>query len=393
MHDRAYLTDRCFQAEGALKDIESTKEELEKVKADLEVSNAKLAEAQTALDELKAKLEASEVEVAAAKGESAKAQEALATASSALEALRTEMGETTTTMASLTLQVAELGEFKSKADDYQSQVAELNKTVVETVSKLSETEVEVLELRDAKEEAAEQQEKNLATINALEAEIAEAVEKNTAHINELQAGHLEQLNDLKSQMETALKEAQEKAEADRVAAEEQLNVVQADLTNQESKYTAQLEAATAEHQTLLAQAFDKAKVRTYSVTYFGRLTCDFHRTRPAPLTLENLQSCAPIPRQLWNKSGLLMQIRCSSSNRHMQTFLKRLVKHSRNRSHRLRWSSRLPRTTWPNPRLLLPLRTPKLKLNLSKSNDSHKNVRQPNPQLARTAKRTRKLRD
>jgi len=170
------------------------------------------------------------------------------------------MGNVTTTAATLTTELEELRPYKSRFEELKLEKEEQNRTLIETFGALSEAQVKALEAEEARDVSVEAHQQSLAKIQASEKDLEAALERHTGEMEAVKGEHLEALNKLKEDMGAALEEAKLKAEEERKATLEELQRVKVDLEGQESKYNEQIEAAKKEHNELLAQAFEEAKV-------------------------------------------------------------------------------------------------------------------------------------
>lgn len=190
----------------------------------------------------------------------------------------------------------------------EAQVTALNLEKEENAGKVSELEVEVLELKEAQDELEDNRERLQAKLRAVEENLAnssatiklateEAASKEAEHLsqlNELKTSHEEQLKlasmkheevvaslgSLQSKLEAALS-AQELAAKELLAAQdshsshtkeieearvlqkaqlsEEMEVIKRELEGQEATYQSKLEDAKRQHENLLQEAFERAK--------------------------------------------------------------------------------------------------------------------------------------
>jgi chromosome segregation ATPase len=232
--------------------------------------------------------------------------------------------------------VKALEEKAAKADSLAEEVAQLHKEREETSAKLSELEVEVLELKEAQEEAEDARASLEKRVKELEASLQEAqsaqqaagadvssqAEEHRKALEELRQAHDQEKTKITEDLSTAhnrskelegelvgVRASHEKTKEEVVAAAEahikqlqdsevayvekhsklsqEIQRLTAELDGQEDHYNGKVAAVKAEHDKLLQEAFEKAKVRPFlmkrvrelmgHLTARGRL-CTFRRS-------------------------------------------------------------------------------------------------------------------
>ncbi|RXW19513.1 hypothetical protein EST38_g6336 [Candolleomyces aberdarensis] len=303
--------------------LQSVKDQLEAAKTASQASASEVAALLAQIAELEATvaaneriLEALQAEHSAVLGDASKASdverealfktkadfEAISKEAEALKAAHAEsLRAARATIEELETKVAEL-------ESLQSQVDELKAEKEENANKISELEVEVLEVKEQLEELEDTRDKLKATIAGLEADVAksaqalEELKKSSdekeadanARAEALKAEHAQELNEaseraaalqdtlrsLQEQLSAALaaqeqaakdaaaaqasyEEETQKLEAAHAAKEEELNAriaaIQESLDNQEAIYNSKVQAVKDEHEVLRKEEFDRAK--------------------------------------------------------------------------------------------------------------------------------------
>ncbi|KZT30690.1 hypothetical protein NEOLEDRAFT_1053426 [Neolentinus lepideus HHB14362 ss-1] len=282
---------------------------VENLQSQIDTLQAEVAAARENLDVLRASNESATAEAAAVASiehaalEKAKADlDAIQAESEALQKAHVAALEEAQT------RVSELENKAAQADALAAEVAELTSEKDETANKLSELEIEILELKEAQEKAEDERTESLAHIKALEVQLAEATvatqqvleeakakeeehaqklgDAEKSHFEALQAASDEQAK-VMAQLETLKEElaqaqsAHEQAKADAQAAAEEhvqkldevekfrleketeltqeLERVKSELEGQEAAYNAKVDTVKAEHDQLLQEAFERAK--------------------------------------------------------------------------------------------------------------------------------------
>ncbi|KAJ7630802.1 hypothetical protein FB45DRAFT_867140 [Roridomyces roridus] len=187
------------------------------------------------------------------------------------------------------------------AESLEAQLAALRAEKEEAVAKLSEFEVEVLELKESQETAEEERAKTAAQIATLEQQLSEALvaaqkanddalakegeytsqadatkashTTELATLSEAHAAATSQLEALKAELEAAvaahsaageeharaLGEAEEGHSRKQAELTEEMKRIATELEGQEAQYNAKVDAVKVEHAQLLQEAFERAK--------------------------------------------------------------------------------------------------------------------------------------
>ncbi|KAK7064336.1 laminin-like protein epi-1 [Favolaschia claudopus] len=199
---------------------------------------------------------------------------------------------------------AQLEAAESKAalvENLETQLKDLRAEKEDAVAKLSEMEIEVLELKESQESAEDERAKTAAKISALEKELSDAVaatqqaidsalakeaehvsqaegakasyESELKSISDLHAEVTSQLEALKAEMASAaathqaaveeqgrtLAEAENGFSTKQTELSDEIRRITAELEGQEAQYNAKVDAVKAEHDKLLQEAFERAK--------------------------------------------------------------------------------------------------------------------------------------
>ncbi|KAG2159717.1 uncharacterized protein EDB93DRAFT_1111642 [Suillus bovinus] len=279
------------------------------LQSQVESLTAELVAARENLETLRASSEQSSSEAAAAaqieREAVLRARTDYETISAEVEALRASHAST---IQDFHVRLSEAQERAADADALENQVRQLKVEREENANKLSELEVEILELKESQEQAEDDHAKVLDHLKRLEEELAHAaaatqsavaaskvreeqhaeqmVEVKEAHSGELQAANDELSNviaDLATLREelAAAHEAHEqtKIDAQNTAEEherqieeteseffskhlelsEEIKRITSELESQEARYNAKVDALKAEHDLLLQEAFERAK--------------------------------------------------------------------------------------------------------------------------------------
>ncbi|KAG1908235.1 uncharacterized protein F5891DRAFT_992179 [Suillus fuscotomentosus] len=270
---------------------------------------AELVAARENLETLRASSERSSSEAAAAAQNEReavlRARNDYETISAELEALRASHAST---IENFHVRLSETHERAADADALEAQVRQLRAEREESANKLSELEVEILELKESQEQAEDDHAKALDRLKRVEEELAHAAaatqsalavskvreeqhaeqmtEVKEAHSGELQTANDELSNivaDLAALREelaaTHAAHEQTKIEAQNTAEEherqieeteseffskhlelsEEIKRITIELESQEARYNAKVDALKAEHDLLLQEAFERAK--------------------------------------------------------------------------------------------------------------------------------------
>jgi conserved oligomeric Golgi complex subunit 6 len=108
--------------------------------------------------------------------------------------------------------IKDLGDKAAAVDELNAALTRLKEEKEETVGKLSELEVEILELKESQELAEDQRAQSLVRINAVEEELLRATSAKQQAIDEAKANemeHVSQFDDIKKHHHEALEEASE----------------------------------------------------------------------------------------------------------------------------------------------------------------------------------------
>ncbi|KAJ7103667.1 hypothetical protein B0H15DRAFT_228317 [Mycena belliarum] len=281
---------------------DAQKELIENLQVQIQSLEAELSASKEQLESLQASQSGAASDIAAA---AAVEHEALLKARAdfsqieiEIQALRTAHGQTLEE-AQAKLEVAE-----SKAALAESLESQLNAVRVEkeeAVSKLSEIEVEVLELKESQEAVEDERAKTTSRITSLEQELSQAIAATqqaidsalakeaeytsqahgtkTSHEEELKAvseAHAQttsQLEALKAELEGALASRQAASEEStrrlgeaeegylkkQTELSDEIHRITMELEGQEAQYNAKVDAVKAEHDKLLQEAFERAK--------------------------------------------------------------------------------------------------------------------------------------
>lgn len=189
-----------------------------------------------------------------------KAQQSLSEHAEEIETIRGQLSESLEIITDLRSKEALVETLQVELAETKAALVELERANDGLQLRLSEAEVEVLELRDAQEQASEELKHKSAAARELDTKLQSINEEHATALQALAAQHSQEVSALKADMEAALKSAAETAEAEKQQAHETLRLIQSDLDSQESQYDSKLDAVKAEHATLLLEAFEKAKV-------------------------------------------------------------------------------------------------------------------------------------
>ncbi|KAG5647606.1 hypothetical protein DXG03_008959 [Asterophora parasitica] len=327
---KSSLVDQLSEAKDALAILESRREDGESTlvaaQNDLEATRAASAAQEELVASLRAQINTLEAQVLSSKETVKLLQD---TSSSEAEQLATERkslvkaqdglsvlaAETEALKAAHAAALQELGVklqvFEAKAatiGDLTAKIDELKEEKEENAGKLSELEIEILELKESQEAAEDERERSLARVNALESEVLKATTATqeahvaaqakeaeiAAQVEELKATHAAALHaasvkhsNLSASLQAleaklaaalgvneqatidAIAAAEEHArrleETDRIHAEkqeelsEQIKKITVELESQESYYNSKVDAVKEEHTRLLQEAFERAK--------------------------------------------------------------------------------------------------------------------------------------
>ncbi|KAH9984657.1 hypothetical protein BJV74DRAFT_931690 [Russula compacta] len=304
--------DRLEQVSNELEAARTTAVEhnavIETLREQIKALQAELDESRKTLEALRAEHANNSDIIAAAEVD----HQALVKARADLGAIQTEITALKEAQANAldtaTAKINALESQVSRAETLTAEVSSLRAEKEETSNKISELEVEILELRDAKDLAEEEREKSLTQISALQEEVATATAATGDAVQDAAAKEsaaAERLDEIKKQHEAALAQVLEEskklteqlhnsqAEIDRLrnslgaantvvastaegharqlAEAEQAHQTQqdeltaeierisAELASQESAYNARVQTVKDEHDQLLQQAFERAK--------------------------------------------------------------------------------------------------------------------------------------
>lgn len=299
-----------------------THPQLAGTKSALLAENTRVAELQTAIEALEAEVTSAKENLEALRANSATSaeaaeaasieHEALLKAQSDFSAIQTEMDSLkaahTRALADATEKIAQLEGQTDSVATLDDRITALQKDKEESANKVSELEVEILELKEAMETGEDEREKTTAELKALRQQLAatkaemeqalqeaetkqaellaaaEALKAEHAEalktLEEAQAAISAELDGVKVELASALEahestktdaataadfhvKALEEAEQRLVAKEaellEKLGNITTELEGQEAKYNAKVADVKAEHETLLQQAFERAK--------------------------------------------------------------------------------------------------------------------------------------
>ncbi|KAG2023079.1 hypothetical protein CC2G_000780 [Coprinopsis cinerea AmutBmut pab1-1] len=297
-------------------ELESAKQAGSEQASEVERLRAQVTELEAAVSAAKAELEAAQTKAAAALSDASQASsvenEALLKAQEDFKAISNEI-ETLKAAHSEALEkansnVAELEAKAAQAGTLQEQLEAFKAEREETAGKVSELEVEVLELKEQIEELEEERNELKSTIKSLEEQLANgatALQNSTKAAQDKEAEHTAQIEALNAKRDQDIKDAeerysalqetlqsiqnqltaalaaQEKAEQDIIAAQNahdeqvkqltlaheariaelnaQIASISETLQNQEAIYDTKVQVVKDEHQTLLKEAFERAK--------------------------------------------------------------------------------------------------------------------------------------